>query len=103
LNGISLDKTTLEFLIRQKLEALAARFAGDPSNLDKLMDFQRALTILKQMPFPINLWQPQNHVYGIQTSLYPRIRRRAQRGESRAQQWLEQYVVLCDLLMLRIQ
>jgi alpha-amylase/alpha-mannosidase (GH57 family) len=103
LNGIALDKTTLEFLIRQKLDGLASRFAGDPSNLDKLLDLQKALKILKQMPFPINLWQPQNYVYGIQMSLYPRIKRRAQRGESRAQQWLEQYVVLGDLLMLRIE
>jgi len=103
LNGIPLDKTTIEFLLRQKLENLASRFAADPSNLDKLLDFQRALTTVKQMPFPINLWQPQNYVYVIQMSLYPRLRRRAQRGESKAQQWLEQYGILCDLLMLRIQ
>jgi hypothetical protein len=103
LNGIPLDKTTLEFLLRHKLEVLASRFSADPSNLDKLLDLQRAMTTVKQMPFPVNLWQPQNHVYGIQNSLYPRIRRRAQRGEGKAQQWLEQYVLLCELLMLRIQ
>jgi alpha-amylase/alpha-mannosidase (GH57 family) len=103
VNGISLDKTEIEFLLRHKLETLASRFAADPSNVDKLLDLQQALTTVKQMPFPINLWQPQNYVYGVQTSLYPRIRRRAQRGESKAQQWLEQYVILCELLTLRIQ
>ena len=102
LNSIALDKTTLEFSLRQKLDHLASRLAADPSNVDKLMELQRALTTVKQMPFPINLWQPQNHVYGIQTTLYPRIRRRAQRGEGKAQQWMEQYEILCDLLMLRI-
>jgi len=102
-NGIPLDKTTLEFLLRHKLEFLASRFSSDPSNVDKLADLQTALTIVRQMPFPINLWQPQNHVYGVQESLYPRIRRRAQRGEAKAQQWLEQYVALCELLLLRIQ
>ena len=102
-NNISLDKTTIEFLLRHKLEVLASRFAADPSNTDKLSDLQHALKIVKQMPFPINLWQPQNYVYGIQTSLFPRIRRRAQRGEGKAQEWLDQFLVLCELLTLHIQ
>jgi hypothetical protein len=102
LNNITLDKTTLEFLLRHKLETLANRLSGDPSNLDKLLDLQHALTTVRLMPFPINLWQPQNHIYGIQMSLYPRIRRRAQRGESRAQEWLAQFEKLCELLTLRL-
>lgn len=103
LNSIPLDKTTLEFLLRHRLEMLASRLAADPSNTEKVVDLEHALTTVKLMPFAINLWQPQNHVYGIQTSIYPRIRRRAQRGESKAQQWLEQYVALCEMLMLRVQ
>jgi alpha-amylase/alpha-mannosidase (GH57 family) len=102
-NNISLDRTTIEFLLRHKLETLASRFAADPSNTDKLSDLQHALQIVKQIPFPINLWQPQNHVYGIQTSLFPRIRRRAQRGEGKAQEWLDQFLILCELLTLHVQ
>ncbi len=103
MNSITLDKTTLEFLLRHRLETLASRFSADPSNIDKLMDLQRGLQIVKLMPFPINLWQPQNHIFGIEASLYPRIKRRAQRGESKAQQWLEQFVILCEQLSLRLQ
>ena len=102
LNQIPLDKTTIEFILRHKLEVLAGRFSADPSNLEKLLELQSALKTVKQMPFPVNLWQPQNHVYGIQMSLYPRIRRRAQRGEGKAQEWLDQFVSLCELLMLRM-
>ncbi len=103
INNIPLDKTTLEFLLRNKLELLASRFAADPSNLDKLLDLQKALKTIKQMPFPVILWQPQNSVYGVLASLYPRILRRAGRGEGKAQQWLEQFQVLCDSLMIRIK
>jgi alpha-amylase/alpha-mannosidase (GH57 family) len=103
LNGIPLDKTTLEFLLRHKLEILASRFHGDPFNMEKLLELQQGLKIVRLMPFHVNLWQPQNYVYGIQMTLYPRIRRRAQRGETKAQEWLEQYTLLCDLLTLRIQ
>src|SRR6185312_7780005 len=100
--NLTLDRTTLEFLLRQKLDALAGRFAADPSNLTRLIDLHKCLTIVKQMPFPVNLWAAQNHVYAIQGRLYPRLRRRAQRGDARAQQWLDQYVSLSELMSIRL-
>ncbi|MBV8571251.1 MAG: DUF3536 domain-containing protein [Acidobacteriaceae bacterium] len=103
ISNISLDKTTLEFLLRRRVEALAVRFSADPSNLDKLYDLQRALKIAKQMPFPVNLWSPQNHVYAIQSGLFQRTRRRALRGDSRAANWVEGYLALSELLSIRVQ
>jgi hypothetical protein len=70
--------------------------------LTKLQDLHKCLTIVKQMPFPVNLWAAQNHVYAIQGRLYPRLRRRAQRGDARAQQWLDQYVSLSELMSIRL-
>jgi alpha-amylase/alpha-mannosidase (GH57 family) len=101
-SNLNLDKTTLEFLLRRKIDALAMRFASDPSSLEKMLDLQTAMTIVKQMPFPINLWSTQNHVYAIQSGLYPRMRRRAQRGDTKAQTWLERYLSLSELLSIRI-
>src|SRR5581483_11435504 len=88
----NLDKTTLEFLLRRKLEILAGRIAADPSNIEKLKDLKAALKIVKQMPFGVNLWSAQNHVYAIQAGLYQRMRRKAQRGDTRAQAWVENYL-----------
>jgi alpha-amylase/alpha-mannosidase (GH57 family) len=103
VSNLSLDKTTLEFLLRGKVDSLACRFAADPSNLNKLLQLQHALQIIRQMPFPVNLWSVQNHVYSIQSGLYPRTRRRAQRGDAKAQIWLENYLALSDLLSIRVQ
>jgi hypothetical protein len=102
VSNLSLDKTTIEFLLRRKIEALAGRFAADPSNPDKLLDLLQALKIVKQMPFPVNLWSAQNHVYAIQTGLYPRTRRRAQRGDPKAQTWVENYLSLSELLSILV-
>ncbi|MBV9156186.1 MAG: DUF3536 domain-containing protein [Acidobacteriaceae bacterium] len=102
-SNINLDKTTLEFLLRRKIEALAGRFAADPSNVNKLNDLQRALQIVKKMPFAVNLWSAQNHIYAIQTGLYQRIRRKAQRGDANAQVWSDAFVGLCELLAIRVQ
>jgi len=101
-SNLTLDKTTIEFLLREKVDALAGRFAADPSNLAKLLDLHKCLTIVKLMPFAVNLWAAQNHVYGIQGRLYPRVRRRAQRGDAKAQTWLDNYVSLSELLSIRL-
>ncbi len=101
-SNISLDKTTIEFLLRRKTELLAARFSADPSNLDKLTQLRRALEIVKQMPFPVNMWSAQNHIYAIQSGLFPRTRRRALRGDTKAQSWVEGYLALSELLSIRV-
>jgi hypothetical protein len=103
VGNISLDRTTLDFKLRRRVDALAARFAADPSNLDKLNDLQRALKIVKQMPFPVNLWSVQNHVYAIQNGLYRRRRKKAADGDARAQIWIDSYLTLSELLSIRVQ
>jgi len=101
-SGINIDQTTLEFLLRRKIEALAARFAADPSNPAKLDDLKAALKIVKGMPFAVNLWSAQNHIYAIQAGLYQRMRRKSQRGDTRAQAWVEGYLELSELLSIRV-
>jgi hypothetical protein len=101
-SNVSLDKTTTEFLLRRKLDALAARFAAEPSNLERISDLQRLLKILKLMPFPVTLWGAQNQVYSVQAGLYVRTKRRAQRGDPKAQEWVNAYLNLSDLLMIRV-
>ncbi|HEX7360260.1 MAG TPA: DUF3536 domain-containing protein [Bryobacteraceae bacterium] len=102
LSGIALEKTTLEFLLRRNVDGLSRRFGADPSNIDKLNDLQAALKLVKQMPFAVNLWSVQNDVYAIQEGLFQRTRRKAQRGDEKAQFWVNQYLVLSDLLSIRV-
>ncbi|MGA8030342.1 MAG: DUF3536 domain-containing protein, partial [Bryobacteraceae bacterium] len=102
ISSISLDKTTLEFLLRRKIEMLAGRFAADPLSAEKLDDLKGALKIVKQMPFLVNVWSAQNHVYSIQAGLYQRTCKKAQRGDVKAQAWVESYLELCELLSIRV-
>ncbi len=101
-SNVSLDKTTLEFLLRRKLETLAGRFAAEASNIDRINDLQSALKIIKLMPFAVNMAVAQNQVYSVQTGLFTRTRRRAQRGDSKAQEWVDAYLTLSEMLMIRV-
>ena len=101
-SNINLDKTTLEFLLRKKIDTLAGRFAADPSSIDKLRDLIVALKIVKQMPFAVDQWSAQNHVYAIQNGLFLRTKKKAQRGDTKAQQWVDAYLAVSALLSLQV-
>ena len=101
-SNANIDKTTIEFLLRRKIEALALRFAAEPSKIERILDLQHTLKIIKQMPFPVNLWSAQNHVYAVQTGLYVRTKRRANRGDQKAREWVEAYLNLSELLAIRV-
>jgi alpha-amylase/alpha-mannosidase (GH57 family) len=101
-SSIGLDKTTIEFILRRKVDALAGKFAAEPSNPQRLFELQRALKIVKQMPFPVTVAIAQNQIYSVQSGLYMRTKRRAQRGDAKAQEWVDAYLNLSDLLMIRV-
>ncbi len=100
---ISIDRTTLEFSLRKRIEHLSGKFAADPANIEKLVDLQEALKIVRQMPFAVDLWSAQNRTYALQSGLYQRNRRKAQKQDPRAEEWTARYLELCDLLVLRVQ
>lgn len=101
-SNVTLDRTTLEFSLRRKIEVLSARFASDPSSLDKLEDLRAALGIVAMMPFAVNVWSAQNQIYALQAGFLQRTRKRAQRGDNKALAWVDSYIQLCDLLHIRV-
>ncbi|HEX3683915.1 MAG TPA: DUF3536 domain-containing protein [Bryobacteraceae bacterium] len=101
--NIMLDKTTLEFTLRRKIESLAAHFASNPFETDKLENLNAALRIVKQMPFAVNLWSAQNRVYATKNECFEFTRNKAKGGNPKAQTWLESFSELCELLMIRVE
>ncbi|MBV8828857.1 MAG: DUF3536 domain-containing protein [Acidobacteriaceae bacterium] len=102
VGNVALDRTTLEFSLRRKLDTLAHRLAADPSNIDKVNQLLKALRISRQLPFPVNVWSAQNRVYEIQNGVYTRVRRKANRGDAKAKAWVEAFVELNELLSIRL-
>ena len=60
---VALDTTTLEFAMRRRLEAQAAKFAAQPGDLETVQRFRKQLEIARSLPFPVTLWEAQNISY----------------------------------------
>ena len=100
--GVTLDAATLEFSIRKRLERIAKAFSVDPIDLTKLQSLASAASLLKSLPFQVNLWTVQNICYEIFQSHYEQIRNRAESGDGTAQAWLNHFRPLAESLSLRI-
>jgi alpha-amylase/alpha-mannosidase (GH57 family) len=57
---ITLDATTLEYKVRRRLEADAAAFAADPSDLAAAERMMKLMELFPSLPFPVTLWEAQN-------------------------------------------
>jgi alpha-amylase/alpha-mannosidase (GH57 family) len=60
LNKVALDKTTLEFTIRKRLEAQASAFHQNPNDFETLKRLHTLLDVASELPFPVQLWEAQN-------------------------------------------
>ena len=60
---VALDVTTLEYMIRRRIERDAAEFAAHPGNVGSAEKMIKLLDLLPSLPFPVVLWEAQNVVY----------------------------------------
>jgi alpha-amylase/alpha-mannosidase (GH57 family) len=60
LNNAQLDTTTLEFIMRRRLEIQATAFQGHPEDLDSLKQLHALLDVVGELPFPVGIWTAQN-------------------------------------------
>jgi Domain of unknown function (DUF3536)/Glycosyl hydrolase family 57 len=60
LNNVQLDTTTLEFIMRRRLENQATIFHDHPDDLEALKRLHTLLDVASGLPFPVGLWTAQN-------------------------------------------
>lgn len=68
LNNVRLDATTLEFIMRHRIESQAEAFHDHPDDLLALKRLHSLLDVAGCLPFPVGLWTAQNLSFGRLTS-----------------------------------
>ena len=62
---INLDATALAYRVKRRLAALADALAASPSTSEVLDHFEAAVNLIPDLPFTVDLWQPQNVVFDL--------------------------------------
>jgi alpha-amylase/alpha-mannosidase (GH57 family) len=100
--GVSLDKATLEFSFRRRIEAIADRFRENPSSLATLQELDLAVGIARSTPFDVVLWQVQNIYYGLLRTFYEQVQNKTSQIEGDPEQWLQSFRSLGEKLLFAV-
>jgi alpha-amylase/alpha-mannosidase (GH57 family) len=101
LAGITLEAGILEYTLRRNMEALADEFRQEPQRRDLLERLVDAVALVYDLPFDLNLRRLQDVHYAVKNSVYPDMRRRADRGEKAGSVWTTLFEALCKRLNLK--
>jgi alpha-amylase/alpha-mannosidase (GH57 family) len=96
--GIALDATTLEFVLRKRIETMAEVVAADFANIDSISRLQKAVALLHSLPFLVNLWWVQTLCHKWIGEAYGGFLEKAEKGDKDAQAWTMQVAELSEQL-----
>ncbi len=101
--GAELDTTTLEYILRKRIERISDRFDADPQDLKTLERLDEALALQDVLPFQLVIWSVQNRCYDVLRSTYPDMLRKACAGDNDAIEWLDRFQSLGAKLNVRTE
>jgi hypothetical protein len=101
LEGVGLDTATLEFAYRHKLERMTERLIASPT-VDLLQQLDNAVSLIRALPFRVDLWKIQNGYYRLLENICPDMQRQKEQGDKAAQAWLSSFMALGQKLAVKV-
>lgn len=98
--GFPVDKITLEFQARQRIEYLMKFLKNDPPAVNLMEEVIVFLRILSPLELPINLWKAQNLYLLVGRNFGRQMRDQADRQNKKAQHWMDTYYALGESLKM---
>jgi hypothetical protein len=92
--GVNLDSTGLEFVLRQRMVQVMNWYRQEPMNLARLQTAHAAISLARTVPFTVNLWKAQNLYYELLQTLLAQPRKH----EGEASEWAALFAGLGELL-----
>jgi alpha-amylase/alpha-mannosidase (GH57 family) len=99
---VDLDRTTVEFSIRKRIEEVAAEFAAHPADLGTLKKLKLLLEVSASLPFSVVLWEAQNTLYAPLIRSRQEWRSEAEKGNNAAQDWLSVLTAVSEKLGMKL-
>ena len=100
---IELDTTSLGYTLQKSLERLSEQLASSPNDLSLLITLEAAIGLLRSLPFEVNLWKVQNLYYDLLRRIYPEVLDKADQEDPEAQVWVNHFVSLGEVLLIKVE
>lgn len=100
--GTELDKAGIVFALQNKIIESTERWADAPERLGRLRRLRNAIELARELPFDLDLSQPQTEYYSLISVVLPGFREQAVRGDDVAAEWVEHFHALGKALRIRL-
>ena len=101
---VKLDQTTLEFTLRRTSGTHGfPAWPRSPLTSTHYASLENGLKITREVPFQVVLRTIQNRVYDIYIRLYAKYQRKAHKGDADAQEWIEKFRSVANLLSIQVK
>jgi hypothetical protein len=102
LAGVSFDATTLEMVIRKRIEGFALLLFKGIEDILALQELEAIITLLDHLPFQVNIWKVQNVCFQLlNTQNFADLQDKGEQGHKEASQVVERFISLCEKLHIR--
>jgi hypothetical protein len=99
---IDLDASTLEFVLRRRIEAMAEVIVANVADLRPIARLRKAVHLARSLPFSVNIWWVQNLCHERITRAYNEFLLKAEAGDKDAQAWISQVTELSEELRFSV-
>ncbi|MCX7964540.1 MAG: DUF3536 domain-containing protein [Candidatus Sumerlaea chitinivorans] len=100
--NVELDAGNLSYALERVLNRLADELRVRPNDVALMQRLVGITEVAISMPFPVNLWRPQNIFYHIASGNYRITKTRADSGDREAKKWTELCQQLATMLHVRL-
>src|SRR5579883_185780 len=98
-DDLMLDQAHLAFDLQKRLTAASQAVAQNPGDSKLLSEMDDVMTLIRMLPFEVNLWEAQNIYYGLLNTFYPR---KVDLDDDEARRWAEIFRQLGEKLRIAI-
>jgi alpha-amylase/alpha-mannosidase (GH57 family) len=92
---VTLDTEGIGYDFKLTLEKMAAALLATPDDIDLLNSVLAAVSLARDLPFPVDLWKVQNIFWGMKNDVYPQLKVK--------KEWAESFIALGRLLNINVK
>jgi alpha-amylase/alpha-mannosidase (GH57 family) len=100
--SLNLHLDTLAFLGKEKIKSVFLQWQERPDDQNTLNECYQLVKILTELLGNLNLWREQNFVFSLAQTHLPDKRESLNLRDDSAQQWVDSFLKLADLLKVRV-
>jgi hypothetical protein len=99
---VDLDVDGISYDLQESLERMMTALVASPEDSHILKDLIDCIRLTTNMPFDIDLWKVQNLYWDMLQTRYPEFKKRTEKRDKRAAEWVKDFNSLGDLLKIRV-